>query len=162
MADRTANEGKEIPGLYTTRVPHQDYHSSIRKDIMKRWQLQWDRVDDDPNSTRNKLRMVKPSVRSWTRIPGENRRHETKITRLRIGHTRLTHGHHMSRGRPPECPQCGLTPLTTEHLLIECQSTKQIRDQLKLPDDLRRLLGEECPTAPLIEYLKELQILDEI
>ena len=106
--------------------------------------------------------MVKPNVRSWTRIPGENRKYETKITRLRIGDTRLTIEYHMSRGRHPECPQCGKTLLTTEHLLIECRTTKHIGDQLKLQDDLRKLLGEECPTAPLIEYLKKLQVLDEI
>ena len=146
IADRTANESKEIPGLYTTRIPHRDYHLAIRRDIMRRWQSQWDHVDDDPSGNRNKLRIVKPNVKSWSKIPGENRKHETKITRLRIGHTRLTNGYHMSRGRPPECPQCGTAPLTTDHFLVECQTTKHIRDRLKLPDDLpQKTFGRGVP-----------------
>ena len=106
--------------------------------------------------------MVKPNVKPWTKIPGGNRRYETKITRLRIGHTRLTNGYHMSRGRPPECAHCDVYPLTTEHLLMECQATKHIRDRLKLPNNPQKLLGKDCPTTSLIEYLKELEILNDI
>ena len=122
---------------------------------MKTWQSQWDQ-------TYSKLKEVKPQVRPWSNIPGKERRNETKITRLRIGHSRLTHGYHMSRGRPPECTYCGVTPLTTKHFLIDCQITKHIRDRLKLPTKLSELLGEECPVTPLIEYLQELRILDDI
>ena len=163
MADKTANESQDIPGLYTTYVPHRDYHPSFRKDTMEKWQTYWDHLDDGiEENKRNKLKIVKPNVKPWNNIPGKNRKYETKITRLRIGHTRLTNSYHMSRGRPPECMQCGASPLTIKHLLIECRTTKNIRDQLKLPSDLQGLLGEECPVASLIRYLIELNVLDDI
>ena len=163
MADRTANESQNVPGLYTTYVPQRDYHHSFRKYTMKKWQTYWDHLDDGvEEDRRNKLKIVKPNVKPWNNIPGRNRKYETKITRLRIGHTRLTNSYHMSRGRPPECIYCGTSPLTTKHLLIECRATKNIRDRLKLPSDLQRLLGEKCPVTSLIKYLIELNVLDDI
>ena len=155
-ADRVANESLALPGFYTTQVYHRDYHFPIRRKIMEIWQARWEQ------QTRNKLRQSKPNVKPWPNIPGGSRRIEAKITRLRIGHTRLTHGHYMSRGRPPECTYCGVSPLTTKHFLTECQSTLPIRQRLKLPSDLQKLLGEHCPVTPLINYLTELGILEDI
>ena len=123
---------------------------------MNRWQSRWDQ------EIHNKLKQTKPYVKPWTNIPGGNRRNETKITRLRIGHTRLTHGYYMSRGRPPECALCGVSPLTTQHLLTECQITQPLRQRINLPGDIQELLGEHCPVTLLIEYLLKLKILDDI
>ena len=103
-----------------------------------------------------------PSVKPWSTIPGGNRKNETKITRLRIGHTRATHGYHMDRGRPPECIHCGESPLTVNHFLVQCQTTQPIRSRLNLPNNIRQLLGEKCPVLPLIEYLPEIGVFDEI
>ena len=160
-ADKAANESLTLPGFHTMRLPHIDYHPIIRRNMMKKWQQQWDHIDIDAQTV-NKLKKSKPKVNPWKSIPGGNRRYEVKIARLRIGHTRLTHGHYMSRGRPPECTFCGMSPLTTEHILMNCQTTRPLRNQLKLPNDPQRLLGEECPVTPLIEYLQEIEILDEL
>ena len=161
VADRAANDAQTLPGLHTTRLPHSDYHLPIRKNMLKKWQHHWDHIDTNAQSE-NKLKKSKPRVNPWKSIPGGNRKYEVKIARLRIGHTRLTHGHYMSRGRPPECTLCGMSPLTTEHILMNCHATRPLRNQLKLPNDLQRLLGEECPVVPLIEYLQEIAILDEL
>ena len=155
-ADKAANESLKLPGLHTTQVHHRDYHLPVRKNIMNRWQSRWDQ------EISNKLRQLKPNVKPWKNVPGGNRRNETKITRLRIGHTRLTHGYYMSRGRPPECALCGISPLTAQHLLIECQITQPLRLRISLPGDLQELLGEHCPVTLLIEYLSKLKILDDI
>ena len=160
-ADRAANESQNLPGLHTTCIPHTDYHIMIRTNMMKKWQQYWDNIDINA-LTQNKLKKSKPKVKPWKYIPGGNRKYEVKITRLRIGHTRLTHGHYMSRGRPPECTYCRMSPLTTEHFLLNCQMTLPLRNQLKLPSDLHKLLGEECPVTPLIGYLQTTGILDEL
>ena len=160
-ADRAANEGQNLPGIHTTRLPHTDYHPQIRSNMMKKWQQLWDQIDNNA-LTENKLKKSKPKVKPLKFIPGGNRKYEVKITRLRIGHTRLTHGHYMSRGRPPECTLCGMSPLTTEHFLTNCQMTFPLRNQLKLPNNPQKLLGEECPVASLIEYLQKTGILEEI
>ena len=91
----------------------------------------------------------------------KNRKYETKITRLCIGHTRLTNGYHMFRGRPHGCIHLGKS-WPTNRLLIVCQTTKNIREQLELPSYLQRLLGEECLITSLIRYLILLNILHAI
>ena len=160
-ADRAANEAQKLPGFHTSRIPHTDYHLPIRRNMMMKWQHIWDHIDDNA-LTENKLKKSKPKVIPWKSIPGSNRKNEVKLTRLRIGHTRLTHGYYMSRGRPPECTYCGMTPLTTEHFLTNCQTTRPLRNQLKLPNNLQKLLGEECSVAPLIEYLQKIRVFDEL
>ena len=50
--------------------------------------------------------------RNYTDV--RDRRSETLPTRLRIGHTRLTHGYHMSRDYQLYCDDC-LVPLTVRH-----------------------------------------------
>ena len=47
------------------------------------------------------------------------RRLEVSLSRLRIGHTRLTHGHLMAREVPSICGRC-LVRLSVFHVLIEC------------------------------------------
>ena len=153
-ADKTANEAQALPGLHTMKIPHNDYHHPIREHIMEMWQSRW-------NQSCEKLRTVKPHVKPWVNIPGGNRKNEVKLTRLRIGHSRLTHDYYMSRGRPPECNHCGV-PLTINHILIDCQATQPLRTQLKLPDNLQNLLGANCPVVPLVEFLVRTQILDEL
>ena len=160
-ADKAANEAQTLPGFHTMRIPYIDYHHLLRRNMMKKWQQQWDHIDINAQ-TENKLKKFKPRVNPWKSIPGGNRKYEVKIARLRIGHTRLTHGHYMSRGRPPECTFCGMSPLTTEHILMNCLSTRPLRNQLRLPNEPQGLLGEECPVAPLIEYLQKTNILDEL
>ena len=56
------------------------------------------------------------------------RRKETALCRLRIGHTRLTHGFLMSRDPPPYCEDC-LVLRTVRHLLVECPSLTGARDR---------------------------------
>ena len=73
-----------------------------------------------------------------------------KLARLRIGHSRLTYGYHMSTGRLPECEHC-LDLLTVTHSLIDCPETQNMRTQMKLPVRLKDLLGADCP-ATLPQY----------
>ena len=43
--------------------------------------------------------------------------------------------------------------LTMKHFLTDCQTAQSIRSQLKLPNDPRKRLGEQCSVVPLIKYL---------
>jgi len=48
------------------------------------------------------------------------------ITRLRIGHSRMTHSYLLSRESQPVCDHCKCH-LTVKHMLLECPSTAVIR-----------------------------------
>ena len=60
----------------------------------------------------------------------ENRQWERCLTRLRIGHSKLTHGHYIFREQSPTCEDCGEdTPLTIKRILLECPSLNNRRRQ---------------------------------
>lgn len=114
-----------------THIPFRDYYCLIRKSLRIKWQEQWDQV------TFNKLRTVKDNVKLWPSSSVPNRKYEVILTRLRIGHTLLTHGHLME-GRPRSfCDDC-LVPLTIEHILVECPSYQEERARLVGPAMIRR------------------------
>jgi len=49
----------------------------------------------------NKLREIKYSVQPWPKVNHLNGKEEVILNRLRIGHTRVTHGHLMRKTKPP-------------------------------------------------------------
>ena len=57
---------------------------------LQKWQREWE------NST-SKLRNIKPQIEEWECVHNSCRQYEIKLSRLRIGHTRLTQGYLMSR-----------------------------------------------------------------
>ena len=65
------------------------------------------------------LYLLKPSLGPPKRFRHLTRAEEVVITRLRIGHTKATKSHILSRGPLTTCQHCGLT-LTIEHILLEC------------------------------------------
>ena len=134
-------------------IPYSDLHQYTKRYSTKKWQELWD-------DSQSKLKEVKPSVGPWPIFT--KRRDNTVITRLRIGHTNLTHSYLMSRGRPPEHPECCNVRLTVRHLLLECNKTEELRKKHRLPNDIKRLLGQECPKDRLFAFLTEANLLDKI
>jgi hypothetical protein len=46
-----------------------------------------------------------------------NRKAQVVITRMRIGHTHLTHSYHMNQLEPPRCDNCDTT---VPYILYDC------------------------------------------
>ena len=88
----------------------------VTREIRNKWQRHWEGL----HHTNSKMRAITSSTHPWhyTSMP---RRWETALCRLRIGHTRLTHGYLMSADPQTFCMDC-LVPLTVVHLLVECPS----------------------------------------
>ncbi|KAI5708032.1 hypothetical protein M8J77_014998 [Diaphorina citri] len=84
-----------------------------KKYLLEKWQKSWTELIN------NKLKRIKPTIGPWNVSDCNSRYEEVVLTRVRIGHTRLTHSYLFTRSDPPSC-QCGL-PLTIRHLL-ECRS----------------------------------------
>jgi hypothetical protein len=107
----------------------------LQNDITnKKWLNTW-----KPQTT--KLNTIK---RSTIRIRWINtslkRKEETILNRLRIGHTRLTHGYLMVKEEPPTCEICGVQ-LTMKHIIIECLKYQQVRQIIGLDTTLDAALG---------------------
>ena len=75
-----------------------------------------------------------------SKIYSDNRKEDVVLTRLRIGHSRLSHRHYLANEDPPECIPCN-SPLTIKHILIECVNTADIRKQYFNCPDLKTLFN---------------------
>lgn len=63
------------------------------------------------------------------------RKLEVIITRLRIGHTKITHGFLMAKEDSPTCTACGVR-YGNKHIFAKCRIYAQIRDETMVPDSL--------------------------
>lgn len=144
-------------------VPYKDVFSTLRRAVTGSWQERWDELG--VTSKLGKLtRNVSPPW-SYTDIP--DRRSQTALSRLRIGHTRLTHGFLMSGDYQPYCDDC-VVPLTVKHLLVECPSLLDLRNRLlyRCRDadsvfHLNRILGpwSLSPGYHVLHFLEEAGLL---
>ena len=98
------------------KLPFRDIFPSINLAVRNQWQQHWEGLQ----ITNKKMRALTSSSLPW-HYASMPRRWETALCRLRIGHTRLTHGYLMSADPQTYCMDC-LVPLTVEHLLAECPS----------------------------------------
>ena len=158
-ADRAAKEASSLP-VNPTQLPNTDYVPLLRNEARRRWQHQWRYL-----TTANKLREIKEDVGEWESSHNENRRIEVILTRLRIGHTHMTHANLMTRppGPLPQCDLCGAT-LTVKHVLGQCPRTREARNRIFGNKDLKEILaeGKRYSTAEIITFLKEAKLLDKI
>ncbi|GFU15506.1 RNase H domain-containing protein [Trichonephila clavipes] len=92
-------------------VCYRDLKTSIQNYMHRVWQETWDQ------QIVNKLHIIHPSTSHWTALPV--RRHDDRLTRLRIGHTRFTHKLLLFCENAPECPSCKV-PYSVYHILIDC------------------------------------------
>jgi len=167
VADMCAKEAANYDVLpYNRELPHKDYYPMIKRKMFEKWQREWSSNDN------NKLRQIKHTIAPWKSANQSNIRSSMILTRLRIGHTALTHGHLMERRNAPYCLDC-LVPLTVIHMLVECPSTYDIRRRFypalpeanparAIADILAEREGNNYDFDKLVRYLKELNIYNKM
>ena len=87
------------------------------------------------------------------------------LTRVRIGHTRLTYSYLLEREDQPLCISCNEPftiscnePFTVKHFLIDCLEFSQVRRQFFQTEDLRNLF-EDVPPDNTLTFLKHINLL---
>lgn len=154
--NETADAGARDAALNGTlvywRERWQDVVTYIRNCIRRDWEEKWSA------QAGNKLRPIKNTVREWDSSSRASRRDEVILTRLRIGHCRLTHGHLLSGEPPPECDTCHAL-LTVEHFLLHCRKYDLPRRQYAIRPTLRDALGNDfnCVNA-VLRYLRNTEL----
>ena len=114
-ADVLTKRAIQLPPANHNALLLQDYVPSIGRSIRVSWQSRWDQCESDGN----KLAQLKLSLGSRPSCFQRCRRLEVSLSRLRIGHTRLTHGHLIAR-EPPTliCGRCQVR-LSVLHVLVK-------------------------------------------
>ena len=140
--DLAAKQATRLRKITRKLLPiSKDINKYYQKYISNAWFEQW---KETPYS--NKLRQIKSSPEPWKSSTQKSRREEILITRLRIGHTKLTHTHLISHLFPPDCPKCHCENVTVDHLFT-CPSLTHIRTIHGLPHNRPQALKNS------IEYI---------
>ena len=135
------------------KLPYTDLKQGINVYIRRLWQIAWDLQID------NKLHSIRPRVGTNV-LPCLSRREEVVLSRLRIGHTFLTHCFLLKSEPRPECVPCQC-PLTVKHLLLECEDTALVRDRYFQANTLRELFDNESH-GTVLDFLREVQLYDKM
>ena len=162
LADRAASAVLDaVPVAPPGALPYRDYFPSFRQSLFQRWQLTW-------TASFGKLREIKASIQPWASSYRRNRREETILARLRIGHSRLTHSYLLLGEPPPHCDDC-VVPLTVEHILSECPTFSEQRlaafgvDGVTHPLPLADILGDnELRLSQLFPFLHAIDYYHQI
>ena len=129
-------------------VHYTDMKPLVNSYIQKLVQTKWDVAVHGRD-----LYLVKPTLGPPKKFQHLTRAEEVVITRLRIGHTKATKSHILSRGPPTGCHHCGET-LTIDHMLLECALLQECRDEYYTVDSLNALF-EAVPETCIVEFLRE-------
>ena len=154
IADNLANRATKNSVQMANSLRRCDAKSKIKCKMKNLWSQRWSQ------NVSNKLwKITGDSISPLPRPPSDDRIWERTLTRLRIGHTRLTHGYLLAGSRvPPICEDCeDEATLTVQHLLIECPAHRPARQHaFRRPNvSMKTILkdGDISPTGPLARYL---------
>ena len=119
---------------------------------MEVWNHQW------IETTKTAIRIVRDLIYEKTPTKKLKRREQIAITRLRIGHTKLTHAHLINKTEPATCNTCNATQ-SVKHMLQECKLHEDSRKKMNIPRNNRTRLTEKEHITNLIGYLQETQLI---
>lgn len=133
QADHAARQAALLEDQSVQVHIHTDIKSRLKHKILEIHNNEW-------QQSHNKLREIQQDNRNPLPFP-KTRRAQVIITRLRIGHTKITHEHLIKKTDPPICDICQET-VTVKHLLLKCSKYTDERRNLDLPKSISELLGE--------------------
>lgn len=93
-------------------MPRYDLNSFVKRLIRYEWDQCWQSVKE------NKLMEIKVTIKEWKTSCSEARRQEVILTRMCIGHTRVTHSYLMATETATICSACNVK-LMSKHILPE-------------------------------------------
>ena len=105
----------------------------------------------------NKLHHIQDTIGEW---PAGYRRNRKEVSRLRIGHTYITHSHLLKGEDSTVCLTCKV-PLTVKHILINCDRFRQIRPKDYQTNNLKDIFKNSKPEE-MLSFLKEINLFIKI
>ena len=133
-----------------TSIPYTDLKPQINLFLVTKWQQYWN------DGINNKLFQIKPTLGEWRPAFRKSRMEQVIISRLRIGHTRLTHSFILKQEQPPQCLTCQ-TPYTIKHILMECGVRATASDRHFKADNMRDLF-ENINMDDVLSFLRETEL----
>ena len=159
-ADAAAKEASRLDRCDALKAPHGDFKVIIRCFMRNRWQEHWNGL-----TTNGKMRAIRTTVQPWRSSCHPNRRASIILTRLRIGHSYLTHRYLMTSGEERQAPRC-LTchcDLTVKHILVDCGDFNAQRILNSLDGrSIQEVLDDSTDVDRVVKFLKDVNLYYEI
>ena len=124
-ADAQARGAVQSDHMNEVDMGPKEYYPILKLAMRNLFDKQW--REYNPNTT---LKAIKDKTGNWDSCRRNNRRQEIVLCRMRLGHTRYTHGHLLDRESRPECDHCDC-PQSIHHLLVECPELATQRQPLE-------------------------------
>ena len=162
LADEAAKLATSNGRVHRLETPATDIIAHVKSKIKDRWQQVWFNIQDN-----KKLRKIQSTTNKA--VFKLSRKDQMKVTRLRIGHTRLTHGYLLVAQEQPICVECTWDEddpvyLTVEHILLECGNYALDRLPCYEPTNLtmKQLLSEQKYIYQMIRFLHISELYNKI
>ncbi|XP_022162924.1 uncharacterized protein LOC111028544 [Myzus persicae] len=155
LADQEASKAASSTDTHILNFStYTDLKKLIQTILYHKWQNLWIKQN-------TKLNTIKNNIQVW-RNPGLNRKDETIINRLRIGHTFVTHNYLMAIKAPPICEACGVE-FTVKHIIIDCSKYADSRSKQSIPYQLSEALQPDLQSnINIVNFLKETKLYNLI
>ena len=152
IADRLAKEALEeditpIPLHFSEIIP------MVKKYFHDIWQDVW-------SGTPEHLSTFAPDVKQKFFSSNIGRKSQVVLSRVRIGHTNLTHAYRMKgEDREPLCEHCGVV-LNVVHFMVHCPLYQDQRNRYLFGSSIEEIFSNDDES--IVEYLKECELYDKI
>lgn len=161
FADCTAKQAQNSPIFGKSNKNFNDVRKHIKRQIVDNNYSLW-------NLTNLWYKTINPNqnnIYDW--IPSSNefsRRDLTKIIRLRLGHTKITHDYIMNKTDPPICSCNNKSPLNITHIFTDCPLFEN--DRIKFFGNFNPLSLLSSPNKlsikQIILFLKNTKLYDKL
>ena len=153
LADLEAKSALSL-SITNLKIPHSDFKSNIHQYVMNKYQSVWEKQTED------KLHELKLDFNSKSSFLSYSRQNQTKITRCKIGHTRLTRAYLLTNEQPPFCISCN-EPFNVKHYLITCTEFNYIRKKYLTAKTVKELFSDTS-SDKIINFLKETNLFNKL
>ena len=151
MADSAAKTAQNHPLDTLFKIPFTDLKRTLNIYTKQKWQNYWDNFQN--NKLHKIMTQIGKSQKNQTKI---SRKEEIILSRLRTGHSHITHSYLLKKEEAPYCIPCQ-KPYTIKHILTECIDLKLIQKKYYLTTNLKQIFYEINPKN-LLRYLKEVHL----
>lgn len=132
-------------------IPTFDLLAKIKPSIKTKWETMW---KNEPRT--NKLRQIKNTTNTWTNQ--KIRKQQVILTRLRIGHSQITHKYLYEKENPPQCDLCN-EQLTIDHIITKCTKYLDERRANNIPNNIiEALQNKKDKEDNIISFLHEIKL----
>ena len=151
-ADTHAKAALNISDIKVMDIPYTDFKPVIKEYFQNMWQTRWDLSTDF-------LTIISPTIGHKKYNSELTRKEQVVLSRIRIGHTRLTHSYLMSKEEPPQCDYCK-TALTVEHIMVDCHKFNNAREQNLIGSTIEEIYAND--NRNIIKFVRDCDIFSDI